>query len=142
MATPVGFIERRPGSCPRGGRGAIRTGADQPPQQGTARGRRASMVAMAAGADMIRIATGTRTPRASQAAVLCVSEAISDFAVQSGRRVGLKVDGNALGVEQALRYLVIVNETLGIAWLRPDWFRLASTGLLDEVVEQRRTGRS
>ncbi|MCO5312502.1 MAG: hypothetical protein M9952_06140 [Microthrixaceae bacterium] len=104
--------------------------------------RRASMVAMAAGADMIRIATGTRTPRASQAAVLCVSEAISDFAVQSGRRVGLKVDGNALGVEQALRYLVIVNETLGIAWLRPDWFRLASTGLLDEVVEQRRTGRS
>lgn len=106
--------------------------------------RRASMLAMAAGSDVIKTSTGKIGVAATPAFALCMAEAIRDFAQQTGRPVGLKLAGGIRTAKQARHYLVIVNETLGAAWLHPDWFRFGASSLLDDVLLQRRfhaTGR-
>jgi deoxyribose-phosphate aldolase len=106
--------------------------------------RRASMLAMAAGSDVIKTSTGKIGVSATPPIALCMAEAIRDFAEQTGRPVGLKLAGGIRTTKQAAHYLVIVNETLGPAWLHPDWFRFGASGLLNDVLLQRRfhaTGR-
>ena len=106
--------------------------------------RRASMLAMAAGSDVIKTSTGKIGVSATPPIALCMAEAIRDFADQTGRPVGLKLAGGIRTTKQAAHYLVIVNETLGAAWLHPDWFRFGASGLLNDVLLQRRfhaTGR-
>jgi deoxyribose-phosphate aldolase len=105
--------------------------------------RRASDIAMAAGADFIKTSTGKITPAATPAVTLVMLEAIRDFFYATGRRIGMKPAGGIRTAKQALHYLVIVKETLGDAWLTPDLFRFGASTLLNDVLmqlEKERTG--
>ena len=106
--------------------------------------RRASMLAMAAGADVIKTSTGKIGAAATPPVALCMAEAIRDFHEQTGRSVGLKLAGGIRSAKQSWQYLVIVGETLGPEWLRPERFRLGASSLLNDLLMQRRwlaTGR-
>lgn len=106
--------------------------------------RLASMVAMAAGSDVIKTSTGKLPVSATPAVALCMAEAIRDFANETGQQVGLKLAGGIRTSKQALGYLAIVSETLGIDWLTPGRFRLGASTLLNDIVLQLRfqaTGR-
>ena len=106
--------------------------------------RRASMLAMAAGADVIKTSTGKIGVASTLPTALCMAEAIRDFQEQTGRAVGLKLAGGIRSAKVAWQYLVVVGETLGTAWLRPDRFRLGASSLLNDLLMQRRwllTGR-
>jgi deoxyribose-phosphate aldolase len=98
--------------------------------------RRASLVAMAAGADTIKTSTGKVTPASTLPVALVMAEAIRDFEDHAGRAVGLKVAGGIRTAKDAIRYLVIVNETLGDAWLTPDRFRIGASSLLNDLLMQ------
>ncbi len=105
--------------------------------------RRASLIAMAAGADTIKTSTGKVSPASTLPVALVMSEAIRDFADFTGRDVGLKVAGGIRSSKDAIRYLVIVNETLGDEWLDPDMFRIGASSLLNDLLMQinkQRTG--
>jgi len=106
--------------------------------------RLASMVAMAAGSDVIKTSTGKLPRAATPPVALCMAEAIRDFQEQTGQVVGLKLAGGIRRSKQALGYLAIVAETLGTDWLTPDRFRLGASSLLNDIVLQlrfRETGR-
>jgi deoxyribose-phosphate aldolase len=106
--------------------------------------RRASMLAMAAGADFIKTSTGKIGTSATPPVALCMSESIRDFHDQTGTIVGLKLAGGIRTAKQSWQYLVIVNETLGPRWLTPERFRLGASSLLNDVLMQLRmqeTGR-
>lgn len=99
--------------------------------------RRASMLAMVAGADFIKTSTGKIGVSSTPATALCMAEAIRDMAEQTGRSVGLKLAGGIRTAKQAWHYLVIVGETLGAGWLTPERFRLGASSLLNDVLMQR-----
>ncbi len=99
--------------------------------------RRASMLAMVAGADFIKTSTGKIGTAATPAVALCMAEAIRDMADQTGTLVGLKLAGGIRTAKQAWHYLVIVGETLGAGWLSPERFRLGASSLLNDVLMQR-----
>jgi deoxyribose-phosphate aldolase len=106
--------------------------------------RRASMLAMAAGADFIKTSTGKVQPAATIPVTLVMLEAIRDFEQATGVQVGMKPAGGIRTSKDAIRYLVVVNETLGPRWLTPDWFRFGASSLLNDVLMQIRwlkTGR-
>ncbi len=106
--------------------------------------RRASMLAMAAGADFIKTSTGKIGTNATPPFALVMCEAIRDHFEATGERVGLKLAGGIRTAKQSWQYLVIVNETLGGEWLTPERFRLGASSLLNDVLMQRRmqaTGR-
>jgi deoxyribose-phosphate aldolase len=72
-----------------------------------------------------------------------MAEAIRDFTDATGRAVGLKVAGGIRTAKDALRYLVVVKETLGDAWLSPDLFRIGASSLLNDIlmqIDKQRTG--
>lgn len=98
--------------------------------------RRACLIAMAAGADTIKTSTGKVSPAATLPIALVMCEAIRDFAEATGREVGLKVAGGIRSSKDALRYLVIVNETLGERWLDPDMFRIGASSLVNDLLMQ------
>lgn len=105
--------------------------------------RRASLVAMAAGADTIKTSTGKISPASTLPFALVMAEAIRDFAHFTGREVGLKVAGGIRTSKDAIRYLVIVHETLGDDWLTPERFRIGASSLLNDLLMQmdkQRTG--
>jgi len=106
--------------------------------------RRASVLAMAAGADFIKTSTGKVTPAATMPVTLVMLEAIRDFERSTGRQVGLKPAGGIRTAKEAIQYLVILYETLGPRWMSPDWFRFGASSLLNDVlmqIEFQRTGR-
>lgn len=98
--------------------------------------RRASDLALEAGADFIKTSTGKVGTNATFPIAVAMCEAIRDYARRSGRRAGLKVAGGVRTTKQALTYLVVVKETLGDAWLSPDWFRIGASSLLDDLLMQ------
>ena len=105
--------------------------------------RRAALVAMAAGADTIKTSTGKVSPASTLPTALVMAEAIRDFEEYGGRAVGLKVAGGIRTAKDAIRYLVIVHETLGDDWLTPDRFRIGASSLLNDLLMQidfQRTG--
>ena len=105
--------------------------------------RRASLVAMAAGSDFIKTSTGKISPAATLPAALVMAEAIRDFADLTGRKVGLKVAGGIRTSKDAIRYLVVVHETLGDEWLDPDMFRFGASSLVNDLlmqIDKQRTG--
>jgi deoxyribose-phosphate aldolase len=104
--------------------------------------RRASMLAMAAGADFIKTSTGKVQPAATLPVTLVMLEAIRDFQDRTGRMVGMKPAGGIRAAKQAVQYLVLVNETVGGAWLSPDWFRLGASSLLNDCLMQLAKERS
>jgi deoxyribose-phosphate aldolase len=106
--------------------------------------RRASWLAMLAGADVIKTSTGTVSPAATLPVTLVMLEAVRDFRSQTGRLVGVKAAGGIRNAKDAVRYLVVVNETCGDDWLTPDAFRFGASSLLNDLLMQRQklaTGR-
>ena len=106
--------------------------------------RRASVLAMAAGADFIKTSTGKVTPAATLPVTLVMLEAIRDFEKSTGRQVGMKPAGGIRTAKEAIQYLVVLYETLGPRWMSPDWFRFGASSLLNDVlmqIEFQRTGR-
>jgi deoxyribose-phosphate aldolase len=104
--------------------------------------RRASVLAMAAGADFIKTSTGKIQPAATLPVSLVMLEAIRDFHDRTGRMVGMKPAGGVRTAKQAIQHLVLVNETLGPDWLTPEWFRLGASGLLNDCLMQLAKERS
>jgi len=100
--------------------------------------RRASVLAIAAGADFIKTSTGKIGVNATPPFALLMSEAIRDHFEQTGVKVGLKLAGGIRTAKQSWQYLVIVNETLGGDWLTPRLFRLGASSLLNDVLMQLR----
>ncbi|MBT8226289.1 MAG: deoxyribose-phosphate aldolase [Dactylosporangium sp.] len=99
--------------------------------------RRASWLAMLAGADFIKTSTGKIAPAATLPTTLIMLEAMRDFLAETGRMVGVKPAGGIRTTEDAMRYLVLVNETLGSAWLASRWFRFGASGLLTDLLANR-----
>jgi deoxyribose-phosphate aldolase len=98
--------------------------------------RFASDLAMHAGAHFIKTSTGKVSPAATLPVTLVMLEAIRDFHEASGRMVGMKPAGGIRTAKEALHYLVAVKETLGDAWLSPEWFRFGASALLTDVTLQ------
>jgi deoxyribose-phosphate aldolase len=106
--------------------------------------RRASLLAMAAGADFIKTSTGKLPSAATLPITLVMLEAIRDVYEETGRKVGMKPAGGIRQAKQAVQYLVQLHETLGVEWLTPDLYRLGASTLLNDVLMQIRkekTGR-
>ncbi|WP_030165913.1 deoxyribose-phosphate aldolase [Spirillospora albida] len=100
--------------------------------------RRASWLAMRAGADFIKTSTGKVSPAATLPVTLVMLEAVRDFRAETGRQVGVKPAGGIRTTKDAIKYLVLVNETAGPDWLTPEWFRLGASSLLNDLLMQRR----
>jgi deoxyribose-phosphate aldolase len=99
--------------------------------------RRASWLAMLAGGDFIKTSTGKVSPAATLPVTLVMLEAVRDFRDATGRQVGVKPAGGIRTTKDAIKYLVLVNETAGDDWLDPDWFRLGASSLLNDLLMQR-----
>jgi deoxyribose-phosphate aldolase len=98
--------------------------------------RRASLLAMAAGADFVKTSTGKLPSAATLPVTLVMLEAIRDVYDETGRRVGMKPAGGIRQAKQAVQYLVQLHETLGPEWLTPDLYRLGASTLLNDVLMQ------
>src|SRR5205085_5572321 len=98
--------------------------------------RRASLLAMAAGADFIKTSTGKLPSAATLPVALVMLEAIRDVYEEAGRMVGMKPAGGIRVAKQAVQHLVLVHETLGPDWLTPDLYRLGASSLLNDVLLQ------
>jgi deoxyribose-phosphate aldolase len=98
--------------------------------------RRASMLAMEAGADFIKTSTGKVVPAATLPVALAMLQAARDFNERTGCRVGVKVAGGIRTAKQALQYLVLVKETCGDEYLGPQTFRIGASTLLNDVLRQ------
>ena len=98
--------------------------------------RRASVLAMYAGADFIKTSTGKIQPAATMPVTLVMLQAIRDYHRASGRMVGMKPAGGIATAKLSLHYLVMLKETLGNAWLTPEWFRFGASSLANDVLMQ------
>ncbi len=106
--------------------------------------RRASWLAMIAGADFIKTSTGKVSPAATLPVTLVMLEAVRDYRDATGRQIGVKPAGGIRTTKDAIKHMVLVNETAGEDWLTPQWFRLGASSLLNDLLMQRaklRTGR-
>lgn len=104
--------------------------------------RRASWLAMLAGADFIKTSTGKVSPAATLPVTVVMLEAVRDFRAETGVQIGVKPAGGIRTAKDALKYLVAVNETAGEDWLDPDWFRFGASTLLNDVLQQRQKMRT
>ena len=104
--------------------------------------RRASILAMAAGADFIKTSTGKVSPAATLPVTLVMLEAIRDFHRRTGRIVGMKPAGGIRTAKEAIGYLVTLYETLGLRWMAPERFRFGASSLLNDCLMQLRKERT
>ncbi len=98
--------------------------------------RRASVLAMHAGADFIKTSTGKIQPAATMQVTLVMLAAIRDYYYETGRMVGMKPAGGISNAKLAVHYLVMLRETLGLAWMTPEWFRFGASSLANDVLMQ------
>jgi deoxyribose-phosphate aldolase len=98
--------------------------------------RRASDLAMHAGADFIKTSTGKVQPAATLPVTLVMLEAIRDFYYATGRKIGMKPAGGISTAKTAIQYLVVLRETLGEDWLTPDLFRIGASRLANDILMQ------
>ncbi len=98
--------------------------------------RRASDLAIAAGADFVKTSTGKVQPAATMPVTLVLLESVRDQFLRTGSVVGVKPAGGIRTAKQALHYLVMIKETLGDAWLHPDRFRIGASALANDIVRQ------
>src|SRR3954447_5921293 len=98
--------------------------------------RRASDLAMYAGADFIKTSTGKVTPAATLPVTMVMLEAIRDFYYATGKKIGMKPAGGISTAKIALQYLVMLRETLGQDWLTPDLFRIGASRLANDILMQ------
>jgi deoxyribose-phosphate aldolase len=105
--------------------------------------RKASYLAMLAGADFIKTSTGKVAPAATAPVVLVMLEAVRDYFTLTGEKIGVKPAGGIRTTKDAIKQLVLVKETAGEQWLTPDLFRIGASALLNDLLMQRmklRTG--
>ena len=100
--------------------------------------RQASELAMRAGADFIKTSTGKIQPAATMQVTLVMLQAIRDYYYATGRMVGMKPAGGISKAKLAVHYLVMLRETLGSAWMTPEWFRFGASSLANDVLMQLR----
>lgn len=98
--------------------------------------RRASDIAMSAGADFIKTSTGKVQPAATLPVTLVMLEAIRDFYYKTGKKIGMKPAGGISTAKTAIQYLVTVRETLGNDWLTPELFRFGASSLANDLLMQ------
>lgn len=98
--------------------------------------RRAAMLAMDAGADFLKTSTGKAGEGATLAAAECMMAAARDFHRETGRAVGIKVAGGIRSAEQAIGYLMLLEEVLGEEWVTPERFRIGASSLLDDLLAE------
>jgi deoxyribose-phosphate aldolase len=106
--------------------------------------RRAGRIALLGGADFLKTSTGKVSPASTLPVVLLLLEIVRDHFLATGQQVGVKAAGGIRTAKDALKYLVLVAETCGDAWLSPRWFRFGASSLLNDVLmqlEKERTGR-
>ena len=99
--------------------------------------RKASYLAMLAGADFIKTSTGKIAPAATPPVVLVMLEAVRDFYEMAGVRIGVKPAGGIRNTKDAIKQLVLVNETAGPEWLTSSLFRIGASALLNDLLMQR-----
>ncbi|MFJ3900663.1 deoxyribose-phosphate aldolase [Streptomyces sp. NPDC090025] len=99
--------------------------------------RRASWLGMLAGADFIKTSTGKVAVNATPANTLLMLEAVRDFRAQTGVQIGVKPAGGIRNTKEAIKFLVLVNETAGADWLDNHWFRFGASSLLNDLLMQR-----
>jgi len=104
--------------------------------------RKASYLAMLAGADFIKTSTGKVAPAATAPVVLVMLEAIRDYFALTGTKIGVKPAGGIRTTKDAIKQLVLVKETAGDQWLTPDLFRIGASALLNDLLMQRMKLRS
>ncbi|MFP6900358.1 MAG: deoxyribose-phosphate aldolase [Opitutales bacterium] len=98
--------------------------------------RKASDLAIRAGADFIKTSTGKVQPAATMEVTLVMLEAIRDHYYETGQRIGMKPAGGISKAKLAVHYLVMLRETLGNAWLTPNLFRFGASSLANDVLMQ------
>lgn len=98
--------------------------------------RKASEIAIYAGADFIKTSTGKISPAATMPVTLVMLETIRDYYYKTGIMIGMKPAGGISTGKSALHYLVMVKETLGMAWLTNEWFRFGASSLANDVLMQ------
>lgn len=98
--------------------------------------RKASEIAMYAGADFIKTSTGKISPAATMPVTLVMLEAIRDYYYKTGIMVGMKPAGGISNAKTALHYLVMLKETLGASWLNNHWYRFGASSLANDVLMQ------
>jgi len=98
--------------------------------------RKASVLAMHAGADFIKTSTGKIQPAATMQVTLVMLQAIRDYYKETGKMVGMKPAGGISTSKLAIHYLVMLHETLGNAWMTPEWFRFGASSLANDVLMQ------
>lgn len=98
--------------------------------------RRASDIAMYAGADFIKTSTGKISPAATLPVTLVMLEAIRDFYYATGKMIAMKPAGGISKSKLALHYLVMLKEVLGEAWMNNEWFRFGASSLANDLLMQ------
>lgn len=98
--------------------------------------RRASDIAIGAGADFIKTSTGKIAPAATMPVTLVMLEAIRDHYYKTGKKIGMKPAGGISTAKVALQYLVMLYETLGSAWMSSEWFRFGASSLANDILMQ------
>ena len=98
--------------------------------------RRASVLAMEAGADFIKTSTGKIGTSATLPTALCMLEAIREFHHETGRKMGFKAAGGIKTAKQGWQYLVVTQETVGADWLDPSLLRIGASSMLNDVLYQ------
>ncbi len=98
--------------------------------------RRASVLAMHAGADFIKTSTGKVQPAATMPVTLVMLQAIRDYYYETGRKVGMKPAGGISQAKQAIQYLVMLHETLGNDWMTAELFRFGASSLANDILMQ------
>ncbi|MEC9050067.1 MAG: deoxyribose-phosphate aldolase [Candidatus Neomarinimicrobiota bacterium] len=96
----------------------------------------ASYISMEAGAYFIKTSTGKVSPAATPPVVLTMLEAIRDFQIKTGKKIGMKPAGGIGTAKQAIQYLVMIKETLGDDWLSPNLFRFGASSLANDILMQ------
>lgn len=98
--------------------------------------RRASEIAMHAGADFIKTSTGKINPAATEFAMLVMLDAINDFHQKTGKIVGIKPAGGIAEPDVAINYYKLTQQVLGDKWLNKDWFRIGASRLVDTLIKE------
>lgn len=98
--------------------------------------RRASEIAMLAGADFIKTSTGKIQPAATMQVTYVMLDAIKDFYIRTGKMIGMKPAGGISTAKVALQYLVMLNEVLGEKWMNKNYFRFGASSLVNDILMQ------
>jgi deoxyribose-phosphate aldolase len=98
--------------------------------------RRASDIAIYAGADFIKTSTGKISPAATLPVTLVMLEAIRDFYYETGKMIAMKPAGGISKSKLALHYLVMLKEVLGEAWMNNEWYRFGASSLANDLLMQ------